>query len=210
MKRIVLLLLALLALLATGCDELDREGKLENGEFEYECGEPGDAACDGAETILGVDFDRDILPIAVDGTFNLRFDEGDTTIQPAAPDFVASEGGQVRILTATTMDFLAVDPDGVVRDFVDIGSVEPTGLQIFYDGEPVANITDPLGTIELAAAPMAGSEVLGGGFSYSWSYTGSVSLYGQDDGDNVVEASAYGAGTVTVTSNGMTTVVTFQ
>ena len=29
----------------TGCDELDKNGRLGNGEFQYECVGPGDAAC---------------------------------------------------------------------------------------------------------------------------------------------------------------------
>jgi hypothetical protein len=203
------LVILLLSLLCVGCDELDKEGKLENGEFEYECGGPGDAACSGTEAIFGIDLDRDILPIAVGGSFNVHFDEGDTDVIPASPELLAGDGATIRFVSPVTIDFLAVNQEGQVRDFVDLSGVQPTGLQIYYDGEPVSHIDDPIGTVELGAAPIAGSEVLGGGFSYTWSSTGDITMLDSDN-DNVVEVSVYGTATVTVTSNGMSSIVTFQ
>src|SRR5262249_52728226 len=108
----------------TGCDELDKNGRLGNGEFQYECVGPGDAACNGTEAILGFDLDRDVLPIAVGGRFHLKFDSNATassaaTLVSVAPDLVHAEGDDFAFTQAATVDFLAKNDEHEVVDFVD-------------------------------------------------------------------------------------------
>ncbi len=53
MRELAVILTAATALLGgTGCDELDLEGRLGNGEFEYLCGN-GDASCNGVVKFPG-------------------------------------------------------------------------------------------------------------------------------------------------------------
>jgi len=205
---------AVTALAATGCDELDLQGQLGNGEFQYQCGGPGDAACDGTYTILGFDLDRDVLPVAVGANFGMSFDDEDATVVPASEAMVSVNGTTLRYQTAAAVDFLAMSKKGEVIDFAPLTGEEPTALHIYYDGTAVSSISESAyRDIEIAAAPVAGGQVLGGGLTYSWTVQGdNVTLVdGGSDNVAIVNLSSSGAGgSVTATAAGMSATVSFH
>ena len=208
-------LAALGLLLLPGCDELDLQGELGNGEFNYQCGGPGDAACDGTHSILGFDLDREVLPVAVGGSFGLAFDDEDASIVPASGAMVSgSGGGSLRYLAAGTVDFLAINKEGEVVDFTPLSAKEPTALHLYVDATSVGTIShQPYEEFEIAAAPVAGSEVLGGGFGYTWTVQGTGVTLKDGGSDNVaiVELTSSPSGSsLTATAAGFSATVTFQ
>lgn len=205
---------------ATGCDELDKNGRLDNGEFQYECVGPGDGACHGSDAIFGFDLDRQVLPIATGGSFKLSFDsdlteDGAEEIVAASGQIVTREGDGFAFREGGTVDFLAKNGDHEVVDFVDFTGVEPEALAIFANGSPRSTIEmESYETLVVAAAPVSGSQVLGGGFSYTWSASGGGGLSVSqapssvsDTGSNVAELRGSGDGTSQLTaSNGASSV----
>ena len=212
MRQLAAILTAAGALLGgTGCDELDLEGRLGNGEFQYLCGN-GDASCNGTETILGFDLDRDILTIAVGGHFGFEFDDDDATaIVPASSDLVASGGSTYRFTGAGTVDFLAKNDEGRVIDFAPLTSAAPTHLQFFYDGDPVNSLSlERYRDHEIAVAPVTSYDdnPLGGGFTYHWNATGDLNMpTAGDDNTVVVRLSSASTGTITVSTGSMSATI---
>ncbi|XXT23449.1 hypothetical protein WME94_18095 [Sorangium sp. So ce429] len=191
-RRTCVLCASLLA--AVGCDELDKNGRLGNGEFEYQCGSEGDAACHGAEVISGFDLDRNALTIAVGGRFSLAFDSGATEISAALPDVVSWDGQAFTFQQPGTVDFLARDAAGEVVDFIDFTAADPEGIAIFFDGARCNGIHQVglLDRLQLAAAPIRNGAALGGGFTYAWSASREdvrlmEATASGDRGSNVVE-----------------------
>jgi len=164
----------------TGCDELDKNGRLDNGEFQYECVASGDAGCNGTDAIFGFDLDRELQPIAVAGRFSLKFDSDLTAdsaeeLSAAASDFVRRVSDNAFAFTEpVTVDFLAKNDQHEVVDFVDFTALAPDGLAVFSNGGPTSTISlDSYGELIIAAAPTSKSQVLIGGFDFSWTASGS-------------------------------------
>lgn len=198
--------------LVTGCDELDKNGRLGNGEFVYECSGLADVACNGSETILGFDLDRDIVPIAVGGRFRLDFDShltesGASEIAAVAPIAVETTGDDFVFSEAATIDFLARNDEDEVVDFVDFTALAADSLGIFSEGSPVSSVTlQGFDEVIVAVAPQREGQVLVGGFQYDWAASGPGLTLTQapssqtDTGGNVASLrSDGGSGTVTVT-----------
>lgn len=192
--------LALLPLLClTACDDLQVGGSLGRGEFDYVCGNPGDASCDGVDAIVGFTFDREVQPVVVDGTFGLVFEgeEDDYEIIPAAPNLVRTTAGFFAFVEPGITDFLAIDNDGRVADFAPMSAAEMDQLALFYDGQPLQSVALRRFQEEIiAAAPLSQGTVLGGGLQYTWSIDGAgVDILGAGSGNiisvEVTDTDAY-------------------
>jgi len=167
--------LAALALTTAACDDLQVEGSLGRGEFDYLCGNPGDATCDGASAIVGITFDREVNPVVVEGTFGLAFegDEESYDILPAAPNLVRQTAGFFAFVEPGITDFLAVDEDGKVADFAPMTAANMDALAIFYGGQQQQSVALRRFQEELiAAAPLSQGTVLGGGLDFNWQVQG--------------------------------------
>lgn len=221
--RTTTLLLGLVGLgLGAGCDELDRSGRLGNGEFVYTCSDLADLGCSGAEQVLGFDLDRDLLPIAVGGHFRLDFDSDLTSdsaehLSSAAPDLVSVDGSDFLFVEQAVVDFLATNDDHEVVDFTDLSGLLADELGVFRDGDRVTSVTlDGYQETVLAAAPLHQGLGLAGGFTYTWSADGDLevtqapSTVADADGNVVALRARGGSGTylLTVSAAGRTTSIT--
>ncbi len=164
----VIISAAMLLSTLIGCDELDLNGRLGNGEFEYQCIGPGDASCYGTRTILGFDLDRDILPVAVGADFGLTFDsDKEASLAATAPTLVSESSGVFSFEEAATVDFYALSKEGKLLDFAPLSSQTATRIAIFEDADEVQAFSARRQyDVEVAAAPMNGNTVLSGGRSY--------------------------------------------
>ena len=181
--------MACLALASTACDELDAKGLLGNGELEYQCGNLGDAACDGAGAVQGFDLDRDVLPIEVGRPFGLIYDGDDeAVITPASSQLVSVTSEGFEFDQVGTVDFIALNKEGELLDFAPLSSRTADRIAIFEGGDEVTSVSlRRFRDHEIAAAPLDGNDVLGGGRSYQWTMTGDgVDLFNASDDDNVV------------------------
>lgn len=203
MTRFAAVIVLLLGLLA--CSESRYvSGVLGNGEFRYICGVPADANCHGRDELFDDEDDEGALqPIAINAGFNLTWDDDDLVeVQPVVSD-VASQNDTALWFTADSdVDFLAINEDGEVIDFLGMSGRTPVGLAIFDAGEQITRVDFDVFSFEIAAAPVSSDgSILGGGLSYTWTSTGDVQLDEESDENKVtVDLPNDGVGTITVTA----------
>ncbi|MEM9693273.1 MAG: hypothetical protein AAGA56_12060 [Myxococcota bacterium] len=198
---------------ALGCDDLQVDGRLGRGEFNYLCGEPGDATCDGTDVFSSFDLDgdREIRTLVVGGTFGLEYDDDAAVrVVPLGRDALAFDNGTLSFLSATTVEFMALNGENEVLDFVDLSARDMDGVTVYYDGRAVTDVNlEANRDHTLAAAPTAGGDILGGGLDYQWVLSGSGIRSNSLGSSNFVTLRVdFGAtGELTAIANGFTTTV---
>ncbi len=163
-------------------------GEMGMGFFEYRCVDEGDAVCnvtdaaDSHTVAFGLGVNGQVpAAIAVGARFDLHYwGNGPNSdshywlpiqIVPARPEVVYSTGG-FSMKTASTVAFLARNPQGITADFVHLSAEEIDDVELWVAGQRVnsINLATPGSSAMAAAVPVDRTGLsLAGAIPCSWS-----------------------------------------